>query len=72
MLLPRFRLACRGRDSTTAYLPVTAFIQDINDNPPVFQSPGGWEPGSQGAREPGSQGAPSCMVEAAPCTQGIT
>ena len=36
----RFRLACHGRDSTTSYLPVTVFIQDINDNPPVFQSQG--------------------------------
>ena len=36
----RFRLACRGRDSSTAYLPVTVFIQDINDNPPIFQNPG--------------------------------
>ena len=36
----RFRLACRGRDSSTAYLPVTVFIQDINDNPPIFQSKG--------------------------------
>ena len=38
--LSRFRLACRGRDSSTAYLPVTVFIQDINDNPPIFQSKG--------------------------------
>ena len=27
--LVRFRLACRGRDSSTSYLPVTVFIQDI-------------------------------------------
>ena len=40
MFVCRFRLACHGRDSTTSYLPVTVFIQDINDNPPVFQSQG--------------------------------
>ena len=40
LCLSRFRLACRGRDSSTAYLPVTVFIQDINDNPPIFQNPG--------------------------------
>ena len=40
IVLTRFRLACHGRDSTTSYLPVTVFVQDINDNPPVFQSQG--------------------------------
>ena len=33
-------MACHGRDSSTSYLPVTVFVQDINDNPPVFQSQG--------------------------------
>ncbi len=36
----RFRLACRGRNDETTYLPVTVYIQDINDNAPVFQSEG--------------------------------
>ena len=40
IVLTRFRLACHGRDSSTSYLPVTVFVQDINDNPPVFQSQG--------------------------------
>ena len=36
----RFRLACRGRNDETTYLPVTVYVQDINDNAPVFQSEG--------------------------------
>ena len=32
----KFRLACRGTDGTTDYLPVTVSIEDINDNSPEF------------------------------------
>ena len=31
-----FRLACRGTDGTTNYLPITVSIEDVNDNTPEF------------------------------------
>ena len=30
------RLACRGTDGTTNYLPITVSIDDVNDNTPEF------------------------------------
>ena len=32
----QFRLACRGTDGTTNYLPITVSIEDVNDNTPEF------------------------------------
>ncbi|TRY81168.1 hypothetical protein TCAL_09282 [Tigriopus californicus] len=32
----QFRLSCRGRSGPTDYLPVTVYIDDINDNRPEF------------------------------------
>ena len=36
----RFRLACRGRDQETSYLPVAVYVEDINDHKPEFQAEG--------------------------------
>ncbi len=32
----QFRMACRGREGETDYLPVTVYITDVNDNRPEF------------------------------------
>ena len=66
----QFRLACRGRDGETDYLPVTVYITDVNDNRPEFvNAPYNvtidelTKPGTDGEFSSGNKYLSSCLRE---------